>query len=113
MQRNQQLRFNFAAGQRPQPDKDGHIATTMEWARKLSADDVKVLRGQAPYSERVPNVDEGFSEADCRQATQHLEDRKSTRLNSSHGSISYAVFCLKKKKSLPAAGPPLAPDVAR
>src|SRR5207245_6774718 len=25
------------------------------------------------------------------------EDRKSTRLNSSHGSISYAVFCLKKK----------------
>src|SRR5438128_9102628 len=27
------------------------------------------------------------------------EDRKSTRLNSSHGSISYAVFCLKKKKN--------------
>src|SRR6266481_9322201 len=27
------------------------------------------------------------------------EDRKSTRLNSSHSSISYAVFCLKKKKS--------------
>src|SRR3712207_6966300 len=28
-----------------------------------------------------------------------LEDRKSTRLNSSHANISYAVFCLKKKKS--------------
>src|SRR2546429_3149697 len=28
------------------------------------------------------------------------EDRKSTRLNSSHGYISYAVFCLKKKKIL-------------
>src|SRR6267143_5514822 len=27
-----------------------------------------------------------------------LQDRKSTRLNSSHSSISYAVFCLKKKK---------------
>src|SRR2546422_7909202 len=27
-----------------------------------------------------------------------LRDRKSTRLNSSHGYISYAVFCLKKKK---------------
>src|SRR3712207_7914209 len=27
-------------------------------------------------------------------------DRKSTRLNSSHANISYAVFCLKKKKSL-------------
>src|SRR5690242_21867996 len=30
---------------------------------------------------------------------EHLEDRKSTRLNSSHMSISYAVFCLKKKKN--------------
>src|SRR5947207_9785362 len=29
---------------------------------------------------------------------QALEDRKSTRLNSSHTVISYAVFCLKKKK---------------
>src|SRR3712207_9589160 len=28
------------------------------------------------------------------------EDRKSTRLNSSHANISYAVFCLKKKKTL-------------
>src|SRR5699024_11658093 len=28
---------------------------------------------------------------------QHVKDRKSTRLNSSHVSISYAVFCLKKK----------------
>src|SRR2546429_6357430 len=28
-------------------------------------------------------------------------DRKSTRLNSSHGYISYAVFCLKKKKNVP------------
>src|SRR2546422_4770119 len=29
---------------------------------------------------------------------EHWRDRKSTRLNSSHGYISYAVFCLKKKK---------------
>src|SRR3712207_8083250 len=28
------------------------------------------------------------------------EDRKSTRLNSSHANISYAVFCLKKKKNI-------------
>src|SRR2546422_2266336 len=32
---------------------------------------------------------------DCKRAKT---DRKSTRLNSSHGYISYAVFCLKKKK---------------
>src|SRR5699024_12506274 len=30
--------------------------------------------------------------------SHHLSDRKSTRLNSSHVSISYAVFCLKKKR---------------
>src|SRR3712207_8448483 len=29
-----------------------------------------------------------------------IEDRKSTRLNSSHANISYAVFCLKKKKKI-------------
>src|SRR3712207_6302573 len=33
----------------------------------------------------------------CEQAGLELEDRKSTRLNSSHANISYAVFCLKKK----------------
>src|SRR3712207_7810026 len=39
----------------------------------------------------------------CRQGgggRWSLEDRKSTRLNSSHANISYAVFCLKKKKKL-------------
>src|SRR2546429_6802614 len=37
----------------------------------------------------------------CRDGGKYLvlgQDRKSTRLNSSHGYISYAVFCLKKKK---------------
>src|SRR5205814_3473064 len=38
---------------------------------------------------------DGFSKATMHQ---HLLDRKSTRLNSSHLGISYAVFCLKKKK---------------
>src|SRR2546429_4852188 len=33
-----------------------------------------------------------------RPCDQQAADRKSTRLNSSHGYISYAVFCLKKKK---------------
>src|SRR5438445_3140960 len=33
----------------------------------------------------------------CRAAA--LRDRKSTRLNSSHANISYAVFCLKKKRN--------------
>src|SRR2546430_7641901 len=37
--------------------------------------------------------------ANNRPANESKEDRKSTRLNSSHSQISYAVFCLKKKKS--------------
>src|SRR5438876_4855085 len=51
----------------------------------------------------------------CREVQGHqrslngaraaLEDRKSTRLNSSHPSISYAVFCLKKKTTCSATSP--------
>src|SRR2546426_2055605 len=39
-----------------------------------------------------------IEEADHRIRLRREEDRKSTRLNSSHLVISYAVFCLKKKK---------------
>src|SRR5438309_3484802 len=37
---------------------------------------------------------------DDRERVDAEQDRKSTRLNSSHSSISYAVFCLKKKKKI-------------
>src|SRR5438105_12132549 len=40
----------------------------------------------------------------CARDTRTCEDRKSTRLNSSHEWISYAVFCLKKKKKNNTAG---------
>ena len=59
-----ELGFAFVAGQRPQPGKQGRIPTTMEWSRKLTAKDVGILKGDAPYSEKVPNVDEGFTAAD-------------------------------------------------
>src|SRR5690606_42083945 len=39
-------------------------------------------------------------EGDGIMARRHAIDRKSTRLNSSHVKISYAVFCLKKKKKI-------------
>src|SRR2546422_2254038 len=39
-----------------------------------------------------------ISERDAAALLDYYRDRKSTRLNSSHGYISYAVFCLKKKK---------------
>src|SRR5258708_18474670 len=48
------------------------------------------------WRRRFPAVD---CVRQCRQsATGNRRDRKSTRLNSSHQIISYAVFCLKKKK---------------
>src|SRR5207249_5479552 len=40
----------------------------------------------------------GARDAERQWQERHAIDRKSTRLNSSHVSISYAVFCLKKKK---------------
>jgi hypothetical protein len=38
----------------------------MEWARKLNKADIDILGGKAPYSETVPNVDEGFTQADVK-----------------------------------------------
>src|SRR5690349_23775901 len=43
-------------------------------------------------------VDDDLAARDSAVAMRSAEDRKSTRLNSSHVEISYAVFCLKKKK---------------
>src|SRR2546429_6561306 len=47
-----------------------------------------------------PNINgrRSLGSAYWRPAPLPVRDRKSTRLNSSHGYISYAVFCLKKKK---------------
>src|SRR5690348_17796520 len=47
--------------------------------------------------ERIEKA-EGVADQHPAVAGNLLRDRKSTRLNSSHPSISYAVFCLKKKK---------------
>src|SRR5256886_6962618 len=41
---------------------------------------------------------QAFSFYKAPEALRNSRDRKSTRLNSSHSQISYAVFCLKKKK---------------
>src|SRR2546422_8616007 len=73
-----------------------------------------------PYTTLFRSAARGVSRADCaalragvravqgwvtgtrnaeRGTRKSEQDRKSTRLNSSHGYISYAVFCLKKKKN--------------
>src|SRR2546422_8251546 len=54
----------------------------------------KIRNGHHPPAGLVQATD-GRTDQSTRR---RLLDRKSTRLNSSHGYISYAVFCLKKKK---------------
>src|SRR5438876_11762543 len=53
--------------------------------------------GQSKHGESYPGIEWRRPQA-VRGGEVAGEDRKSTRLNSSHPSISYAVFCLKKKK---------------
>src|SRR5436309_7504827 len=48
----------------------------------------------------LPGTNGGYKLARSANQITALEDRKSTRLNSSHVKISYAVFCLKKKNYL-------------
>src|SRR2546429_5148236 len=71
------------------------VARSRARVRELGARDRDELPGIAPGRERE------FQDAvrlRAHQAVGRDRDRKSTRLNSSHGYISYAVFCLKKKK---------------
>src|SRR5438876_5831068 len=63
------------------------------------------LHDALPISLRIDYVGDGAAPIHLvAEVQQHIgrnqvRDRKSTRLNSSHPSISYAVFCLKKKRS--------------
>jgi hypothetical protein len=66
LQKGQQLGFAFQSGVRPQPNKRGRIATTLEWAKRLTAQDIKLLKAEAPYSEQVPDPDAGFTQADVK-----------------------------------------------
>src|SRR5256884_7125503 len=49
---------------------------------------------------RKRSIPDSVSAGRSRIVPYYRGDRKSTRLNSSHGYISYAVFCLKKKKQI-------------
>src|SRR5687768_18359140 len=55
------------------------------------------------WAHQSPSAAPGAAHAAHRRgrSAAALRDRKSTRLNSSHGYISYAVFCLKKKNTVP------------
>src|SRR3712207_6971489 len=85
------FRSRYMAGE----ELDAAIATIRGLNRDGCVATVDVL-GESTESERdaVENLDQ------YKQVLDALEDRKSTRLNSSHANISYAVFCLKQTQTL-------------
>src|SRR5690606_40853285 len=62
-----------------------------------------VFRSQSKFKNKFKNILQAFQinlifgYVHSKTSLSHVSDRKSTRLNSSHVKISYAVFCLKKK----------------
>src|SRR5438034_4360782 len=90
-----------AKGHRPEPA--GHGLDGKHEARQEHGDDededvheVRLELAVRDRGDEGPEREQREDERDRQRA--HREDRKSTRLNSSHTVISYAVFCLKKKK---------------
>src|SRR2546426_7131773 len=82
-----------------------HTRLQGDWSSDVCSSDLFLSDGK---DLAVGLLQSGFYGAQCRgtaRANRRRKDRKSTRLNSSHLVISYAVFCLKKKK--PASAPEL------
>src|SRR3712207_7605668 len=68
---------------------------TLIYSMNVSADGyVEDADGSIDFSEPSEELHRWWN-----RRTEQASDRKSTRLNSSHANISYAVFCLKKKKN--------------
>src|SRR5699024_11971991 len=68
----------------------GQTSTLPIGVGKTSAGGLKLIVSEATKGQMQEDIDDIFY-------SLYVSDRKSTRLNSSHVSISYAVFCLKKK----------------
>src|SRR3712207_8268341 len=77
---------------------DGHDASINIVRRILQSQGAEVVH--LGHNRSVQEVVDAAVEEDVQGvAVSSYQDRKSTRLNSSHANISYAVFCLKKKNS--------------
>src|SRR3712207_7801124 len=85
----------FRSGRGVQPDVDGRRGQRQGEVRGGVADGD---RDEAGAGDDRAAEDEG--RARPAAVAPPARDRKSTRLNSSHANISYAVFCLKKKKKV-------------
>src|SRR5690348_18117153 len=88
----------------PRPPRSTLFPYTTLFRSLLSQDHEteNITRGRRPRGLRLRTLPLPGTDLSPRRpgrAAARRGDRKSTRLNSSHPSISYAVFCLKKKKS--------------
>jgi hypothetical protein len=67
LRRSQDLGFQFNLHQpAPQPNQKGIMPSTLEWAKRLTADDIRIISGEAPYSLTVPDPDWGFTRLDLQ-----------------------------------------------
>src|SRR5256884_6892656 len=77
--------------------RQNHAHQTLDFVLKEKAEYCGLRRGKKSIWEMAEYLN---TLVDGSDPDTDLRDRKSTRLNSSHGYISYAVFCLKKKKHM-------------
>src|SRR2546422_7919154 len=82
-----------AGGAVPDPDRRGDLAARVAPERRVPCE-----RGARRVGPRDGARPDEAGAGEGKRGGARRGDRKSTRLNSSHGYISYAVFCLKKKK---------------
>src|SRR5690606_41320181 len=81
-------------------DKMYDIVMSWDWGNSGSPDiyhDTETRRNGITYRSNLARLAEALINNDENGKAEKVLDRKSTRLNSSHVKISYAVFCLKKK----------------
>jgi hypothetical protein len=66
LKRGQNLEFKFQASKRPVPNSKGRVPTTMEWAHKLTKNDLAILQGKVPYGANANEADDGYTTTDIQ-----------------------------------------------
>src|SRR5205085_9254318 len=99
--RRHQLRAELILVEWNPPANRSSLKDALSWPSSDSFCDIRIIQvpaeihGRFKHSDGLPVFQMIAKNVGIRRA----RDRKSTRLNSSHSQISYAVFCLKKKKT--------------
>src|SRR5699024_12424428 len=73
--------------------------TKLGYIKRMTVDNFRSQNRGGKGIKGMSTIEDDYIEELLMTTTHHYLDRKSTRLNSSHVSISYAVFCLKKKNN--------------